>query len=140
MSWVVGIDDILFRIWAINLLQIVSWSTKFCFDVLGCHSVAKGLTFMICFIIDDSFVFSLINGFVVSLDSSLDFSLRLIRIVIANSTNAQITNVRHTSKYIPKAFNSDSDGLSDYICIFTIILAWCFKLGYAKHICTILNH
>ena len=33
---------------------------------------------------------------------------------MANSTRAKNTNPRHARMYIPNAFSSDSDGLSDY--------------------------
>ena len=60
------------------------------------------------------FVLSVLNDFGTTTDSPPHSFLLWSMSAIANSTNAQNTNARQTSKYSPNAFKSDSDGLSDY--------------------------
>ena len=49
---------------------------------------------------------------------------------MANSTKAHVTKKRQTSKYIPNAFNCDSDGPSDYKfskkCVYYLKGAFCW--------------
>lgn len=82
-------------------------------DASELHSLASWLSFVIWDSNFDLFFFSLLDDFVAISDTAFDSFLRWSMIAIANSTNAKMTNARHTSKYSPNAFNSDSDGLSD---------------------------
>ena len=62
---------------------------------------------------DDPVSFSFVGVFSPFESLLLVFFLRLIRIMIANSTNIATTKTSEYSKYAPSALSSDVDGLSD---------------------------
>ena len=64
---------------------------------------------------------------------SFDGVFRLSRMISANSINANTTNPRLISRYCPKTFNSDADGLSDYKIFQTEIHVVLVKLDMLMH-------